>query len=330
MSWPRGGFLGEYDVSSVGICGVLLVLAAQVDGAAAPRAEDVVFARCKIEYKHKTALSASTSGILQDCLVQAGDRVTAGQVLGHLQNSDVTAAMDVKAARSKSEIAIQLSEAKYAFLLGRLKSSEKLFTRGLLSADDYNSHKLEAESARIAIEADKFEKGMAELEFRQAQALVKSRELVSPLDGIVIDVLKSPGEAVGGIGTDPVFRIADTRQIKVTGFVDVGDAWRVKAGQHVQVRADVPGIDLPVEKLRFAGQIVFVDRLIQSETQVTRVVAETSDPGDQLRDGLTGLMEVRLGSERSADAPADRPPSAGPDAKGPAAAPAASEKSVKP
>lgn len=323
-------------MSSAGICGVLLVLATQVDDAAAPRTGDVVFARCKFEYKHKTALSASTSGVLQDCLVRAGDRVAAGQVLGHLQNSDVTTAMEVKAARSRSEIAIRLSEAKYAFLLGRLKSSEKLFTRGLLSADDYNSHKLEAESARIAIEADKFEKEMAGLEFRQAQAMVKSRELVSPLNGIVIDVLKSPGEAIGGTGNDPVFRIADTRQIKVTGFVDIGDAWRVKAGQHVEVRADVPGIDLPVEKLRFPGQVVFVDRMVQSETQVTRVVAEITDPGDQLRDGLAGLMEVRLGPEQSADAPApapapaDPPPSAGPDVKGPAAAPAPWEKSVKP
>jgi len=241
-------------VIRAGSWGFVLVLVGAVAPALAapPTAGDMVAVRCKIEYRTKTLIGCSLYGVLRDCLVRPGDRVVAGQPLGHLQDEDVRAELDIQEARARSDLAIRVSEAKLAFLQGKLKTSERLYQRGILSSEDFGLQKLETETARITVEDERFKRGVAALEYRRAQAMVKLREIASPTDGIVVDVLKSPGEGISTTN-DPIFRVVDPRWIKATGFVDVGDAWRVQVGQQVLVQADIPGVDLPVERIKYPG-----------------------------------------------------------------------------
>ena len=47
----------------------------------------VLLRRCQAEYRYVTDLGAPVQGILQDCLVELGDKVKAGQVLGRLSGA---------------------------------------------------------------------------------------------------------------------------------------------------------------------------------------------------------------------------------------------------
>ena len=159
-----------------------------------------------------------------------------------------------------------------------------------MSREEYNLLRLEAESSRLLVEEAKHKHRIAQIELRQAEGAARAREFLSPFDGIVVEVLKQPGESASY--NDPVFRVVGTERLSVTGHLDVGDAWRVRVGQRVLIQPEIPGVELPIEDEQFPGRIVFVDRQISPETQTCKVTAEVENRDDLLRDGLICRMEI--------------------------------------
>ena len=103
--------------SGIWIAGLLMVLPpdAAVKEGGPPRssAVPVVLRRCATDYVKSTLLGAPLPGILQDCLVQAGDRVNAGQVLGRIQDREARAEMELRRVQAESDIEVRLNEAKH-------------------------------------------------------------------------------------------------------------------------------------------------------------------------------------------------------------------------
>jgi RND family efflux transporter MFP subunit len=251
-----------------------------------------VLNRCSIDYKRDSLLGCSTNGVLQDCLVKLGASVKGGQILGRLQDIDLQVEVELDKAQAESTIAIRMSEAKYAEALEKQRTIESLRARDVASSYERRLQSLETETARMELEGAKHQQHLAQLKQRQAEALVRMREFVSPYDGIVVEILKEPGEPVSI--AEPVFRVVSLDLLRVTGHLDIADAWRVREEQAVTVRPEVSGADLPIERETFQGSVVFVDRQIDPETQTCRVVAEVKNRDGLLRSGLEGSMEISV------------------------------------
>src|SRR5262249_15448836 len=151
-------------------------------------------------YREATSLGASTNGILQHCVVQLGDRVHAGQILGSLQDFEQKANFGV-------------AEAKYKLAQVRVKTAEPLLARRAISKDELDILKGEMETRSMELEL--------------ARAGLRAREFVSPHDGVIAAVYKKKGETINSTG-DPVFRVVNPNVLRVTGALDLADAWRVK------------------------------------------------------------------------------------------------------
>jgi multidrug efflux pump subunit AcrA (membrane-fusion protein) len=82
--------------------------------------------------------------------------------------------------------------------------------------------------------------------------------------------------------------------MRVTGYLDAGDAWRVRRGQAARITPELEGGDLPIEREAFAGEVTFVDSEIDPKTQTCRVFAEVENRGGLLRSGLECCMEIDL------------------------------------
>jgi RND family efflux transporter MFP subunit len=268
-------------------CGVLGAAAA---AAGATAAEPIVVKNCAVEYRRDTLLGASDQGVLQELGVRLGDAVAAGQVLGRLQDGDLRAALEVDRAAAESQVAVQKNEAQYAERLERLRQTDLLRARDATTSFEQRMARLEAESARLDVEDARAQRRLAQLRVQQTEAQLRLREVTSPHAGVVVEILKEPGESINV--NEPVLRMADVAWIRVTGQLDVADAWRVRPGQRAALRPDVPGVDLPVEARPFAGEVVFVDPQIDPNTQTCRVVAEVANPDGTLRAGITGQLEV--------------------------------------
>jgi RND family efflux transporter MFP subunit len=250
----------------------------------------IVLSRCTVEFERTTMLGAAQSGLVHEVLVRPGDQVKAGQVLGRLFDVELRAELDLRRAEAASDTDVRLGEARLAQALSKLKASEALGKRNLISAEELNLHKLDAQTAEIEIEAARHRRRIAALASRQVEAMIVSREFVCPHDGIVVSVLKNKGESVAPI--EPVFRVVGAATVRVTGFLDVGDAWKIRAGQRVQVRPEVSGAELPIEQQVFDGWVEFVDPEINVENQTCKVVAVASNRGGLLRAGLEARMEI--------------------------------------
>ncbi len=267
-----------------------------------PSPSDVVLRRCAVEFDRAATIGSPTWSVLQDRLVDPGDRVAAGQVLGRLQDKDLRVEVEMRAAEADDDVEVRLGQAKYDRALVRLKGSEALRLRNVLSFEDLAVHQLEARSAALDVEQARHRRRLADIRRRQVEAQIKARELVSPLDGVVVAVEKRQGEPV--LPGEPVFRVVSAHRLRVTGRLDVVDAWRAAVGQPVSVRVEVAGADLPIEREVFDGKVVFVDNQIDPKSRTCKVVAVVDNRDDLLRAGLEACMEIRTGaSNPAADGP---------------------------
>ncbi|MBV8232785.1 MAG: efflux RND transporter periplasmic adaptor subunit, partial [Planctomycetaceae bacterium] len=140
-----------------------------------------------------------------------------------------------------------------------------------------------------------------------------AREIVSPHDGIIVEVYKRVGEST--MLNMPIYKVVAIDRMRVTGYLDVGDAWRVRQGQTVRIMPELEGGDLPIERKVFEGKITFVDSEIDPKTRTCRVFAEVENRGGLLRSGLECRMEISpsaasgvvLPSARSGPGPAPDP-----------------------
>jgi RND family efflux transporter MFP subunit len=274
-----------------------VALVALVTGASDPPLESpdtaatlVVLKGCEVDFDQMANLGAGVHGVFKESLVRPGDPVRAGQVIGRLRDQDVRAELDLKDAVSRSDIEIRLSKAKLALATTRLRRSLELSRQRHISAEELETHRIEADQAALGVEEAEHRHKLAQFERRQVEAVVKEREFVAPHDGFVVEVLKEPGESVT-IG-DKVFRVVNTGRVRVTGSLDVSDAWRVRPGQTVRVSPDIPGAELALEREVFTGKVVFVDKQIDTKTKVCKVTAEVENRSDLLRSGLEARMEI--------------------------------------
>ncbi len=257
-----------------------------------PQATSILLKGCTLEYKKTSPLGVNQMGVLEECYVAPGDKVKAGQVLGHLRDEEFRAELAARAAQAASDIAIRVAEARHKLAQSQLERTQKLINRNFASIEELNIQIQEEEVQRLSIEEARQNKRLAELQRKQTEATIRSREIRSPHDGVVVEVLKVPGQSVSGL--DSVLRVVDPSEIRVTGYLDVTDAWRVRSGQAVKIWADIWGAELQIEEA-FTGQVEYVDLLINPENQTCKVTAIVSNREDRLRSGLQARMEIYLG-----------------------------------
>ena len=274
-----------------------------------PSADTIVIHRCLIEYEHDSQVGAAIAGMIAECRVSPGDKVKAGQLLGRLFDEDLRAEISLREAETTSDIEVRLAQARSAQAASKAKRTASLWKRNSASEEELNQDRLSAAAAAIEVEQAQYRRRIASIHLGQAKAMLKTRELVSPHDGVVTTVFRKRGEIAAQ--RDPVFHIVDTDHLKVITQVDVSEVWRLQVGQPARVIPEVAGADLPIEHESFPAKITFIDTRIdpQLRTCLIHVVAENR--GHRLRSGLEARVEI----DADSTAPAH--------AAGPAPAPAA-------
>jgi HlyD family secretion protein len=298
------------------IAPVILSAAAIADETTSPSAV-ILLQKCTIEYSRSTLVGSNQAGLLQECLVRPGDRVKGGQVLGRLFNKDVLAELESRTvALENSQTTIHQGEATLEVESTKLRRAGALYNRNALSLQDYQLQQLAMKTAELGLQAAIQSRRMAEAQLHTAKAMVAAREIVSPHDGIIVEIFKNAGEAI--MVSTPIYKVVAIDRMRVTGYLDVGDAWRVYQGQAVRIMPEQEGGDLPIEREVFEGKITFVDSEIDPKSRTCRVFAEVENRGDLLRSGLECRMEIFPSAASGVVSPSGRSgPGPAPDPGGP-------------
>jgi HlyD family secretion protein len=194
--------------------------------------------------RREATVSSKVTGKVRDVLIEEGVRVEAGQVLAHLDNTNVQASLQL--ARAQLAAADRgLEETRV-----RLTEAERELARQRTLLDSAVASKAEFERAEAAADALR-----ARLAMQEADATVAARNVTvweqqledtvirAPFPGIVTSKNAQPGEMIspmssGGFTRTGICTIVDMESLEIE--IDVNESYinRVKPGQPVEATLD--------------------------------------------------------------------------------------------
>ena len=224
---------------------------------------------CVIEPSQEVALSAAVSGIIESIEVDRGDTVTRGQLLARLNSGVERASVDLARQRAESDLELTSQKEKLELAQRSLKRVDTLHSNKMISEKEQDETRTTAQLAKLDYDIAAEKQRIARLEFQRSQEVLKLREIVSPLDGYVVDRFKSVGEFVE---EQPILVIAQVSPLYVEVIAPVELYRQVEVGMVADIVPEAP----------IGGRL--------------QAVVKTVDP---VVDAASGTFRIRLELENS-------------------------------
>lgn len=236
-------------------------------------------AKGMVESADEAEIGSRVAGSIVKIGVREGEQVRRGQLLVSLDNGTVEAKIQEAEARKREAQAelrefeagsrsedvesararMQRAEDVCRFAEDRFQRQERLYRKDAVTLLERNRAEEELKVAREELREaranlDKLLKGEREERVERARAavaqstadgeyyrsLLRDYAITSPIDGIVAERLREPGEAVD-IGT-PILRLVDPAKTRIRAEIEESDVGKVSEGDPVEVTVDAyPG-----------------------------------------------------------------------------------------
>ena len=221
---------------------------------------------------HTTQAITQVNGPISKLLVDLGARVTVGQPLLYVSSPDVATAISTyKKARNRQEYSKKTLDRSKDLLEHKV-----IATKDMEAAEqDYNDSRAETENDLQALKIF----GVTEQEIDDAQhqgvAINPQLAVRSPVAGIVVQKLVTPGLVIQA-GTTACFTISDNSTVWVQGHIYDRDLEAVRVGDAVEET------DSSFHRT-FHGGIGYIEALIDPATRTTSVRIVTKNPDGLLK-----------------------------------------------
>ncbi len=283
--------------------GTVLLVAGRVE--AEPPDQPLVVSNCRVALVRRASLAGARLGILQTVSVSEGDVVERGQVVATLR--DEPARQTLAIAQLEMSNTVELRLTRKTSELATLEYSKAMELNrtipGGYSELDVKKLRLAAEKSVLQLEQADFLLKLAALKTREAEVALDSYRIAAPFSGVVLQVSKQPGEALGA--GEVVVEIANFDTMRVEGFIPVASGARVQRGAVVVV--EVSGAE-PQRTSRFEGRVKHLAPIVNEVSQEVRVWAEIENRRGLLKDGLPATMRISTSKLKNDDVAIDRSP----------------------
>jgi macrolide-specific efflux system membrane fusion protein len=277
-----------------------------------PTANDAVaqaqIKTCLVSLIDDIQVPAREAGALTSVEVVEGQFVTTGQLLAQIDDRQskldkLAAELERSAALAKAQddIEVRYAEAALAVAAADLQRALAIDAKspGGVTPQEIQKLRLAKHRDELQIDRSKLEMSVAKMNADVHQAAVQAaddalarRQIVSPIDGVVVTLFHERGEWVSA--GEAVLQVIRIDRLRVEGFLSATDfAPDDVAGRPVTVEVPLTGGRMA----RFTGQVVFISPLVQAgnKYRVRAEVANRSENGHPiLRPGMTATMNVQL------------------------------------
>lgn len=185
-------------------------------------------------------LSFSTSGLIARALVREGDLVNQGDLLIALEADLSLLEVERRRMLLEDQTAIEVLQERLSILQEQYASLRSLFEQSsVVSLDELRAFELEMLETNGQLSNAQFRKRIEETELAMELAMLEQTQMLSPIDGVVTDVIRQPGEwAQGG---EPIVRIVDMRQVELRATLPDQLVRSLQVGQQVMVSIEHVG-----------------------------------------------------------------------------------------
>ncbi|MEE4296421.1 MAG: efflux RND transporter periplasmic adaptor subunit [Wenzhouxiangella sp.] len=206
--------------------------------------------------RHAQAV-AKLGGIVLEILAEEGDVVESGQVLARLE-------------RDRYEFQARQTAAALRKIENELERARELHQRNLISTDEYERLRFDAESQQASHDL--------------AQLDLQHTEIRAPISGVIAERMVKTGNLVTQY--QPLFVIDDFDPLWAVLHVPERELNLLAPGQTAELQVDAyPGIN-------FAGEVLRISPVVDATTGTFRATVSFSDPSGRLRPGLFGRVQV--------------------------------------
>ncbi len=204
---------------------------------------------CLVGPSLEVKVGTTENGVLDEVLVDRGDRVKRGQLLARLQSGV-----------ERSVVAYQ--EAKLDFMERKVERSKDLQKGHLISAQEHDELLTD--------------KRLVELDLAERRERLKLRSVASPVDGVIVDRYHSQGDLVK---LEEIFRIMRLHPLHVETVWPMRYFGTLKIGQAFTVLTDLKGRQLQ-------AKVSNVDRVVDAASGTFRVRLQAPNPDYKVPAGL--------------------------------------------
>lgn len=259
-----------------GLARAAAFLAAGLLGWDAPAHAVGTFA-CVMKPYMEVSVGAPVEGLIQQVNVERGDWVTKGQAVVMLEASVEKATVDLAKAKAEAEATIKSTQAKMAFSARKLDRAMDLYQSNSIAKhemDEAQTEKVLAESAYLEATENK---RIAKLEWQRATASLNLHTVYSPLNGVVVERLLSPGELAR---QTPILKLAQIDPLRVEVFAPLSLLGKLEPGMKAEVHLEGNA------STAYQAKITVVNRVVDSASGTFGVRLEMPNPNNALPAGL--------------------------------------------
>ena len=215
---------------------------------------------CLLKPNMTVNLGTPVPGVLASVLVERGDIVKKGAPLARL---------DTRAQRA----AVESSRARAEFAKRRIERNEELYRDDLVSGQERDELLTESQ--------------LAQLELTERLVQLEIRTITSPVDGVIVERIRSAGEYVQ---ETEILVLAQIDPINVEVVVPVEHLGRVKPGMEATVT-----LQSPVNSTHTA-KVKVVDRVVDAGSGTFGVRLQIPNKDLKIAAGLRCQVEFLFGS----------------------------------
>ena len=230
-----------------------------------------------IEPVTSVTVGTQVSGIVSHLYVDYNSVVKKGQVIAELDRTNLISELNTAKANLSS------AQSSLNYQLSNYNRYKELHEKGLVSADEFESARLQYLQAKEQVNTSKES-------VQKAQTNLGYATITSPIDGVILSKSVEEGQTVAAsFNTPELFVIAqDLTNMRVIADIDEADIGGVKEGQRVSFTVDAFPDD------NFEGQVTQVRQQATTESNVVTYEVVISAPNKdlKLKPGLTANVTI--------------------------------------
>lgn len=245
-------------------------------------------------------VATSESGVIVETFIEEGSVVRQGQILARLNDTTLQEAKRLAELRANSTVRIRSAQSNVEMKKSHANGLKDLLDKGHGNQREVDLANMQLETALAEHELAIQQQKEAQVELAKIQAELELRIIRSPMDGIVSNVFKEPGEYIAA--NDPIFcNIVRTDKLRADFYLDVNSFEMINDQSELLLRiGQVKSTDSgDLVKAR----LVFRSPTLDPKSETVRISVEFDNGEGKYLSGIRCALVLNNGALHSASSP---------------------------